>query len=84
MTFKRYKKLPIESEMKGRTLLERAQAVFEFLEKKEKVIKADFKDIGLVGEQVDNWIGLIQYIQSQKKLVDFSIGRSKGYELESD
>ena len=52
-----------------RTLLERVEAIFEFIESQNDVFpKSRLKEIGLNPRAAENWLKLIDYIQNQPKI----------------
>jgi len=52
-----------------RTLLERVEAIFEFIEIQNDVFpKSRLKEIGLNPRAAENWLKLIDYIQNQPKI----------------
>ncbi len=54
---------------KRRTLKERVEAIFKFIDRQEKTFpKSRLKEIGLNPTVAENWLELIVYIQSQPKI----------------
>jgi len=52
-----------------RTLQERVEAIFEFIEAQaEPFPKSWLKDIGINPQSADKWLSLIEYIQEQPKI----------------
>lgn len=52
-----------------RTLLERVEAIFEFIDAQNDVFpKSRLKDIGLNPRAAEKWLKLIDYIQKQPKI----------------
>lgn len=70
--------------MGRKTLLERGEAIFTHLERNsdKKIYKSDLKKIGLDVNSTEQWIKLIQYIQSKQKLRVIEAGKYKILELE--
>ena len=57
------------SKQQRRTLLERVEAIFEFIEKQKGIFpKSRLKDIGLNPHAAEKWLKLIDYIQNQPKI----------------
>lgn len=52
-----------------RTLQQRAEQIFKYIDRQpEPFPKSEFKAIGLNPKTAENWIQLIEYIQSQPKI----------------
>lgn len=62
---------------KRRTLAERAESIFKFIDKQEEPFpKSDFQKIGLNPTTAESWIRLIEYIQSQPMIKITKMGSS--------
>ena len=66
-----------------KTLQERAEAIFDLLKRRGVLYKSDLKEIGIDAHSASKWIDLIQFIQSQPKLIEKTAGRYTTIELES-
>lgn len=64
---------------KTRTLLERAQAIFRYIDDfwviSEPLVKSSFQDVGISPREMDRWIDLIQFIQAQPLLLSSNQGK---------
>ena len=61
--------MSIDTKKQRRTLLERVEAIFEFIEKqKGNFPKSRLKEIGLNPRAAEKWLILIDYIQTQPKI----------------
>jgi hypothetical protein len=59
----------IDKKRKARTLLERAQSIFSIIENEEDAFpKSRLKKIGLSPATAENWLDLIEFIQSQTRI----------------
>lgn len=69
--------------MGRKTLLERGEAIFNYLERNsdKTIYKSDLKKIGLDVHSAEQWIKLIQFIQSKQKLHVIEAGKYKTLEL---
>jgi len=57
------------SKQQRRTLVERVEAIFEFIDKQKGIFpKSRLKEIGLNPRTAEKWLKLIDYIQSQPKI----------------
>lgn len=54
---------------RSRTLQQRAEQIFKYIDKQpEPFLKSEFREIGLNPKTAENWIQLIEYIQSQPRI----------------
>ena len=61
--------MSIDTKKQRRTLLERVEAIFEFIEKqKGNFPKSRLKEIGLNPRAAEKWLKLIDFIQTQPKI----------------
>lgn len=57
------------SDSTRRSLLERAEQIFKFIEKQNKAFpKSRLKEIGLNPNSAENWLTMIEYIQNQPRI----------------
>jgi hypothetical protein len=62
---------------KRRTLAERAESIFKFIDMQpEPFPKSEFQRIGLNPTTAENWVRLIEYIQSQPRIKVTRMGSS--------
>ncbi|MHA2350888.1 MAG: hypothetical protein ACXADL_14815 [Candidatus Thorarchaeota archaeon] len=62
---------------KRRTLAERAKSIFGYIEAQtEPFPKSQFQEIGLNPSTAENWVRLIEYIQSQPRIKVVRMGSS--------
>jgi hypothetical protein len=62
---------------RGRTLAERAESIFRFIEAQpEPFPKSELQRIGLNPDSAENWLRLIEYIQSQPRIRVVRMGSS--------
>jgi hypothetical protein len=62
---------------KSRTLTERAEAIFRFIERQPgPFAKSELQEIGLNPSTADTWVRLIEYIQSQPRIRVTRMGSS--------
>lgn len=62
---------------KRRTLMERAESIFNFINDQEKSFpKSDLQKIGFNPSTAENWVRLIEYIQSQPGIRVTQMGSS--------
>lgn len=60
---------------KSRTLLDRAKAIFTFLEfnyefySEQSIPKSKFQEIGISPREMENWLELIEFIQSKPQIL---------------
>ncbi len=65
------------SRKRRRTLAERAESIFRFIDaQSEPFPKSEFQRIGLNPTTAENWVSLIEYIQSQPRIKVTKIGSS--------
>lgn len=68
-----------------KSLLERAHSIFNYLKtRNEFVYKTELKVVGLDANSSENWVQLIQFIQSQPKLLVKRAGKYTTIKLESE
>ncbi|MHA2030510.1 MAG: hypothetical protein ACXAB7_09740 [Candidatus Kariarchaeaceae archaeon] len=64
---------------KTRTLRQRAEAIYSLLDKydivSQPVPKSQFKEVGISPKDIENWIDLIQFIQSMPLLIVKKMGK---------
>ncbi|MFW9965174.1 MAG: hypothetical protein ACFFCX_16500 [Candidatus Sifarchaeia archaeon] len=71
------KKTTRKGPRKSRTLTERAKAIFKFIDDQpEPFPKSEFHRIGLNPTTAENWVRLIDYIQSQPRIKVTKMGSS--------
>ena len=59
----------IEKKPKRRTMLERVEEIFKFIEKQYEVFpKSKLKEIGINPSSAESWLKLIEYIQNQPRI----------------
>ncbi len=67
---------------KRRTLAERAESIFSFIDAQpEPFPKSKFQRIGLNPTTAENWVRLIEYIQSQPRIKVTKMGSSTYIEM---
>ena len=65
-----------------KNLLNRVKAIFEVLENKEGIVyKSDFRPIGLDANSSEQWLKIIQYIQSKPKVEVTKAGKFTAVKL---
>jgi hypothetical protein len=65
-----------------RTLSERAESIFRFIDaQQEPFPKSEFQRIGLNPTTAENWVRLIEYIQSQPRIKVTKMGSSTFIEM---
>jgi len=69
--------------MARRTNFERIKAIYEFIEKNEKVFKTDFKEIGFNINSVVEWMKIFHYIHKKPEIKEFKKGRLTIYEFKT-
>lgn len=68
---------PIRKKKRRRTLAERAESIFRFIDaQSEPFPKSEFQRIGLNPTTAENWIHLIEFIQSQPRIKVTKMGSS--------
>ena len=56
--------------MKGKTLLERVKNIFSYLKEEDRpVFKSELKAVGLSPKTAEDWAYIIEFIQSQPRLL---------------
>lgn len=66
---KNNKKSETEKTTKRRSMIERVEEIFNFIEKQYEVFpKSRLKEIGLNPESAENWLRLIKFIQNQPRI----------------
>lgn len=71
--------------MARKTLLERAEAIFDYLEKKgEGVHKSELAKIGMDANSAVQWVEMIKMIQGKPKIKTTTAGRTMIIELEKE
>lgn len=67
---------------RSRTLAERAESIFRFIDAQpEPFPKSEFQRIGLNPTTAENWVRLIEYIQSQPRIKVTKMGSSTYIEM---
>jgi len=63
--------------VRRRTLAERAESIFRFIDaQSEPFVKSEFQRIGFNPSTAENWVRLIEYIQSQPRIKVTRMGSS--------
>ena len=67
----------VKKDPRRRTMAERAESIFNFIDAQpEPFPKSEFQKIGLNPTTAENWIKLIEYIQSQPRIKVTKMGSS--------
>ena len=70
-------KKPLEKPRKSRTLAERAESIFNFINNQEEPFpKSELQKIGFNPSTAESWVRLIEYIQSQPRIRVIRMGSS--------